>query len=181
MALFGDGAGAMLIGTDPVFGIERPLFELHTATQKFIPNTQNIIDGRLSEEGISFTIARDLPQIIEDNIENFCEAFLQTLGLQEKEYNKMFWAVHPGGPAILSRLEKRLELLPEKLTASRRALMDYGNASSNTIVYVLEYMVEESLKKKMGGGETEEWGLILAFGPGISFEGILTRNLAVGA
>ncbi|XP_022952459.1 type III polyketide synthase B-like [Cucurbita moschata] len=181
VALFGDGAGAMLIGTDPVFGIERPLFELHTATQKFIPNTQNIIDGRLSEEGISFTIARDLPQIIEDNIENFCEAFLQTLGLQEKEYNKMFWAVHPGGPAILSRLEKRLELLPEKLTASRRALMDYGNASSNTIVYVLEYMVEESLKKKMGGGETEEWGLILAFGPGISFEGILTRNLAVGA
>lgn len=179
MALFGDGAGAMLIGTDPVLGIERPLFELHTATQTFIPNTQKIIDGKLSEEGISFTIARELPQIIEDNIESFCEAFLLTLGLPEKEYNKMFWAVHPGGPAILNRLEKRLELLPEKLTASRRALMDYGNASSNTIVYVLEYMMEESLKMKMGGGEIEEWGLILAFGPGISFEGILARNLAV--
>ncbi|XP_038887534.1 type III polyketide synthase B [Benincasa hispida] len=179
VALFGDGAGAMLIGTDPVLGIERPLFELHTATQKFIPDTQNIIDGKLSEEGISFTIARELPQIIEDNIESFCETFLQTLGLKEKEYNKIFWAVHPGGPAILNRLEKRLELLPEKLTASRRALMDYGNASSNTIVYVLEYMMEESLKMKMGGGEIEEWGLILAFGPGISFEGILARNLGV--
>lgn len=34
---------------------------------------------------------------------------------------------------------------------------------------------------KMGGGEIEEWGLILAFGPGISFEGILARNLAVWA
>lgn len=179
MALFGDGAGAMLIGRDPFLGIERPLFELHTTTQKFIPDTQNIIDGKLSEEGISFTITRELPQIIEDNIESFCETFLQTLGLHEKEYNKMFWAVHPGGPAILNRLEKRLELLPEKLTASRRALMDYGNASSNTIVYVLEYMMEESLKMKMDGRKTEEWGLILAFGPGISFEGILARNLAV--
>ena len=179
MALFGDGAGAMLIGADPVLAIERPLFELHTATQKFIPNTQNVIDGRMSEEGISFTIARELPQIIEDNIGSFCETFLQTVGLHEKEYNKIFWAVHPGGPAILNKLEKRLELLPKKLKASRRALMDYGNASSNTIVYVLEYMVDESLKTKMGGGEIEEWGLILAFGPGISFEGILARNLSV--
>lgn len=92
----------------------------------------------------------------------------------------MFWAVHPGGPAILNRVEKRMELGPEKLEASRRALRDYGNASSNTIVYVLEYLVEES--RRMGGevkrGEREcEWGLILAFGPGVTFEGILARNL----
>lgn len=91
----------------------------------------------------------------------------------------MFWAVHPGGPAILNRLEKRLELLPEKLRASRRALMDYGNASSNTIVYVLEYMLEESSKAKGKERTDDEWGLILAFGPGITLEGILARNLTV--
>lgn len=95
----------------------------------------------------------------------------------KKDYNKMFWAVHPGGPAILNRIEKRLDLMPEKLNASRRALMDYGNASSNTIVYVLEYMVEESLKIRGDGREEDEWGLILAFGPGITFEGILARTL----
>ena len=91
----------------------------------------------------------------------------------------MFWAVHPGGPAILNRMEKRLELSPEKLNASRRALMDYGNASSNTIVYVLEYMPEESLKINRENQGDNEWGLILAFGPGITFEGILARNLTV--
>lgn len=84
----------------------------------------------------------------------------------------MFWAVHPGGPAILNRLEKKLDLSPDKLSASRRALADYGNASSNTIVYVLEYMLEE---KK----DITDWGLILAFGPGITFEGILTKNLTI--
>lgn len=92
--------------------------------------------------------------------------------MKDREYNKLFWAVHPGGPAILNRLEKKLELSPEKLSASRRALADYGNASSNTIVYVLEYMLEE--KKDMN-----DWGLILAFGPGITFEGILTKNLTL--
>ncbi|KAG4168680.1 hypothetical protein ERO13_A12G039800v2 [Gossypium hirsutum] len=183
-ALFGDGAGAMIIGSDPVLSIERPLFELHTAIQNFLPDTEKTIDGKLTEEGISFKLARELPQIIEDNVESFCEKLMATVGLTDKDYNKMFWAVHPGGPAILNRIEKRLDLFPEKLSASRRALMDYGNASSNTIVYVLEYMIEEILKKqqqqkKECQEEESEWGLILAFGPGVTFEGILARNLTV--
>ncbi|CAJ2679693.1 type III polyketide synthase B-like [Trifolium pratense] len=177
VALFGDGAGAMIIGSDPVFETETPLFELHTSAQEFIPDTEKKIDGKLTEEGISFTLARELPQIIEDNVEGFCDKLIDVVGLENKEYNKLFWAVHPGGPAILNRVEKRLELSPEKLNASRKALMDYGNASSNTIVYVLEYMLEEDKKIRKAGGGDSEWGLILAFGPGITFEGILARNL----
>ncbi|CAI0376929.1 unnamed protein product [Linum tenue] len=181
VALFGDGAGAMIVGTDPIQDAESPpLYELHTAIQNFLPDTEKTIDGRLTEEGISFKLARELPQIIEDNIEGFCSKLMEVVGMSEKDYNKLFWAVHPGGPAILNRVEKRLDLMPEKLNASRRALMDYGNASSNTIVYVLEYMVEEGLKMKDEKNEGDcEWGLILAFGPGITFEGILARNLTV--
>ncbi|XP_052194513.1 type III polyketide synthase B [Diospyros lotus] len=178
-ALFGDGAGAALIGSDPVLHIERPLFELHTAIQHFLPGTEAIIDGRLTEEGINFKLAKELPQIVEDNIEGFCGELMEIAGYSDKDHNKMFWAVHPGGPAILNRMEQRLNLLPEKLSASRRALSDYGNASSNTIFYVLEYMLEESLKMKKSGQELGEWGLMLAFGPGITFEGILARNLAI--
>ncbi|XP_057456720.1 type III polyketide synthase B [Lotus japonicus] len=177
VALFGDGAGAMIIGSNPVLETEKPLFELHTAVQEFLPDTEKKIDGRLTEEGISFKLARELPQIIEDTVEGFCEKLMGVVGFQNKEYNNLFWAVHPGGPAILNRIEKKLDLLPEKLNASRRALMDFGNASSNTIVYVLEYMMEEGLKIRKGGEEDPEWGLILAFGPGITFEGILARNL----
>ncbi|KAI4318329.1 hypothetical protein MLD38_032053 [Melastoma candidum] len=177
VALFGDGAGAMIIGSDPDLSMEKPLFELTTAIQHFLPDTEKIIDGRLTEEGISFKLARELPQIIEDNIEGFCKKLMVLAGLSD--YNKIFWAVHPGGPAILNRLEKRLDLMPEKLNSSRRALQDYGNASSNTIVYVLEYMLEESLKTKKDGKKGDEHGLILAFGPGVTFEGILARNLLI--
>ncbi|KAG9443025.1 hypothetical protein H6P81_018879 [Aristolochia fimbriata] len=180
-ALFGDGAGAMILGADPVPG-ETPLFELRSAIQNFLPGTEKTIDGRLTEEGISFKLGRDLPQIIEDNIEGFCSKLMKEAGYYngEGEYNNLFWAVHPGGPAILNKLEKKLELHPDKLDASRKALMDYGNASSNTIVYVLDYMIEDMKKKKKREEEvSSEWGLILAFGPGITFEGVLARNLVV--
>ncbi|XP_073000797.1 type III polyketide synthase A-like isoform X2 [Typha latifolia] len=170
-ALFGDGAAAAIIGADPIAGVETPFMELHYAVQKFLPGTQGIIDGRMTEEGINFKLGRDLPQMVESNIEEFCKMLMEKAGLK-KDFNELFWAVHPGGPAILNGIEGRLGLRPEKLQSSRRALMDYGNVSSNTVLYVLEYMREE-LKK--GGGE--EWGLVLAFGPGITFEGILVRSL----
>ncbi|XP_010497459.2 PREDICTED: type III polyketide synthase A-like [Camelina sativa] len=95
-------------------------------------------------------------------------------GDESMEFNDMFWAVHPGGPAILNRLETKLKLEREKLESSRRALVNYGNVSSNTILYVMEYMRDE-LKKK--GEAAQEWGLGLAFGPGITFEGLLIRSL----
>ncbi|XP_050238467.1 pentatricopeptide repeat-containing protein At1g02060, chloroplastic-like [Mercurialis annua] len=169
-ALFGDGAAAAIIGADPILPTESPFLELNYAVQQFLPGTQNVIDGRLSEEGIYFKLGRDLPQKIEDNIEAFCKKLISKAGLTE--FNDLFWTVHPGGPAILNRLESTLKLDGNKLECSRRALMDYGNVSSNTVFYVMEYMREE-LKRK----GSEEWGLALAFGPGITFEGILLRSL----
>lgn len=169
-ALFGDGAAAAIIGTNPLLNHESPFIELNYAVQKFLPDTQNVIDGRISEEGINFKLGRDLPQKIEDNIEEFCNKLMAKCDV--KDFNELFWAVHPGGPAILNKLETILKLSGDKLECSRKALMDYGNVSSNTIFYVMEYM-REYLKED----GREEWGLGLAFGPGITFEGILLRSL----
>ena len=173
-ALFGDGAGAMILGTDPS-PTEKPSFELHSAIQQFLPGTDKTIDGRLTEEGIIFKLGRELPQIIEDNIEDFCLKLINQTGIPGMEYNDFFWAVHPGGPAILTRVEQRLNLLPEKLKSSKQTLADYGNVSSNTILYVLDNMRQATSKEV--AQDSDQWGLILAFGPGITFEGILARKL----
>lgn len=80
-----------------------------------------------------------------------------------------------GGPAILNAVEKQLELAPHKLQAARQVLRDYGNISSSTCIYVLDYMRQQTLKLKEanGGVNTEpEWGLILAFGPGVTIEAL---------
>ena len=170
-ALFGDGASAVIVGAGPMTPAENPFLELEFSTQEFLPGTDKVIDGKISEEGINFKLGRDLPEKIESRIEGFCRTLMDQVGI--KDFNDVFWAVHPGGPAILNRLEFCLELQPEKLKISRKALMNYGNVSSNTIFYVLEYLRDE-LKK---GAIREEWGLILAFGPGITFEGLLVRGV----
>ncbi|GJN07700.1 hypothetical protein PR202_ga25553 [Eleusine coracana subsp. coracana] len=188
VALFGDGAGAAVVGADPT-PLERPLFELHAALQRFLPDTDETIVGRLTEEGIKFQLGRELPHLIEANVEDFCKKLMKEReddgGQGTMTYDDMFWAVHPGGPAILTKMEGRLGLDAGKLRASRSALRDFGNASSNTIVYVLENMVEETRKRNEGAAAEDrddcEWGLILAFGPGITFEGILARNLQARA
>lgn len=42
VALFGDGAGAMIVGSDPDPISEKPLFELHTAIQNFLPGKKQL-------------------------------------------------------------------------------------------------------------------------------------------
>nr|ALS46605.1 chalcone synthase 2 [Fagopyrum tataricum] len=172
-ALFGDGAAAVIIGANPISGESKPFMELNAAVQQFLPGTHGVIHGGLTEEGINFKLGRDLPLKIEENIEGFCKKLMGKIGDEKLGYNDLFWAVHPGGPAILNRLESKLGLEGDKLESSRKALMDFGNVSSNTIFYVMDYMRNE-LEKKV---ESEEWGLGLAFGPGITFEGILIRSL----
>ncbi|XP_010264142.1 PREDICTED: chalcone synthase-like [Nelumbo nucifera] len=50
-ALFGDGAAAVIVGADPVPGVEKPLFELVSAAQTILPDSHGAIDGHLREVG----------------------------------------------------------------------------------------------------------------------------------
>ncbi|KAJ9128776.1 hypothetical protein P3X46_034482 [Hevea brasiliensis] len=96
---FGDGAAAVIIGANPVINKESPFMELNHAVQQFLLGAQiNVIDGRLK-------------------IKEFCKKLMSKNGLTE--FNDLFWAVHPGGSAILSRLESTLKLNTEKLESSR--------------------------------------------------------------
>jgi predicted naringenin-chalcone synthase len=52
--------------------------------------------------------------------------------------NDLFWAVHPGGPAILDSIEAALALEPGKLTASRHVLREYGNMLGVSVIFVLD-------------------------------------------
>ena len=99
-ALFGDGAAAVIIGANPVAGKESPFMELNYSVQQFLPGTQDVINGQLSEEGINFKLGRDLPQKIEDNIQEFCSKLMSKAGLTD--FNDLFWAVHPADQQYLT-------------------------------------------------------------------------------
>ncbi|KAF2285639.1 hypothetical protein GH714_006126 [Hevea brasiliensis] len=132
-SLFGDGAAAIIVGSDPVPQVEKPLFELVTAAQTILPNSDGAIDGHLREVGLTFHLLRDVPGIISRNIEKSLVEAFQPLGISD--WNSLFWIAHPGGPAILDQVEAKLGLKPEKLRATRHVLSEYGNMSSACVLY----------------------------------------------
>jgi predicted naringenin-chalcone synthase len=73
------------------------------------------------------------------------------------------WAVHPGGKAILDKVETTLGLDAAQLAASRAVLRDYGNMSSATILFVLEQMLQAA-------GAVPQTVAAMAFGPGLTIE-----------
>ena len=76
------------------------------------------------------------------------------------------WAVHPGGKVILDAIGEAYGLREEQLAVSRGVLRDFGNMSSATVMFVLERM----MAGRSGGGEVR--GHALAFGPGLTVEGL---------
>jgi predicted naringenin-chalcone synthase len=71
------------------------------------------------------------------------------------------WAVHPGGPRILTAVEAALALPPDALAASRGVLAEHGNMSSATILFVLD---------RLQATDTPGPCVALAFGPGLTVE-----------
>uniref|UniRef100_A0A0E0ML46 CCHC-type domain-containing protein n=1 Tax=Oryza punctata TaxID=4537 RepID=A0A0E0ML46_ORYPU len=80
----------------------------------------------------------------------------------------------PGGRAILDNIEDQLQLQPWKLAASRKVLREFGNMSGATIAFVLDELCHRR-EKEEDEPRQAEWGVMLAFGPGITIETIVMR------
>ncbi|KAL6622569.1 hypothetical protein ACP70R_032448 [Stipagrostis hirtigluma subsp. patula] len=164
-ALFGDGAGAVVVGADPV-SVEQPDFEMVSASQAMMPESNHAAVGRLREDGLLFHPSREIPSLVRENVERCMAGALAPLGMGGR-WNDLFWAVHPGGRAVLDSVEAGLRLEPGKLTASRRVLSEYGNMSGASVIFVLD-----ELRRQV---EENEMGVMLGIGPGLSVEAMALR------
>ncbi|KAG2645499.1 bisdemethoxycurcumin synthase-like [Panicum virgatum] len=169
-ALFGDGAGAVIVGADPVSPVERPLFEMAFASQTTIPETEDDISMEITKGGMAYHISNQVTRLLGSNVERCLIDAFDAIGVSAK-WNDLFWAIHPGGRAILDRIEGVLGLDDGKLAASRHVLSQFGNMSGTTVIFVLdELRRRRAAKHEQEGGAPDEWGVVMAFGPGITIE-----------
>lgn len=176
-ALFGDGAAAIIVGADPLPEIERPLFELVSAAQTILPDSDGAIDGHLREVGLTFHLLKDVPGLISKNIEKSLNEAFKPLDITD--WNSLFWIAHPGGPAILDQVEAKLGLKPEKLEATRHILSEYGNMSSACVLFILDEVRRKSATNgHKTTGEGLEWGVLFGFGPGLTVETVVLHSVA---
>ncbi|EFJ21767.1 hypothetical protein SELMODRAFT_271225 [Selaginella moellendorffii] len=179
-ALFGDGAAALIIGSNPT-PVEKPLFEVHWSGQCVLPDSDGAILGHLREAGLVFHLLKDVPGIISKNIEKLLAEpldYVKSVDEASPAYTDLFWVVHPGGPAILDQVEAKLKLDKDRMQATRDVLAQYGNMSSASVLFVLDQMRKRSVElNKDTTGDGLKWGVMLGFGPGLTVEALLLKSI----
>jgi predicted naringenin-chalcone synthase len=104
-----------------------------------------------------------MPQVLSRHVAKLVAELLARHDLTVPEVDG--WAVHPGGPRILSVVEKQLDLPPDGLAASRATLAAHGNCSSPTVLLILDELLRRPQPPKHI--------VMLAFGPGLTLYAVL--------
>jgi alkylresorcinol/alkylpyrone synthase len=158
--VFGDGAGAMVLeSADAASG----WMVDHCGTH-LIPEAAGRLGFELRDGGLRVVLSRDLPDVVEANLRQAVDSFLDGTGTSRQDLALL--ALHPGGPRIFEAVARALDVDPGMLAPSRRVFERYGNASSAGIFFVLEELLTTRPDGKV---------LAIAFGPGLSIEMALMR------
>lgn len=162
-AIFADGASAVVVGWDDTS--RGP--QLVDALTHCDYTTLEHMAFHMTDHGFQMELSAYVPELLGAAVENFVDELLERNGLRRKDIR--FWGVHPGGTKILEHIERRLELEPNALRFSRAVLRNYGNMSSATALFVLDEI------QRNGKPQPGDWGVFMAFGPGLTMESLLVR------
>ncbi len=120
----------------------------------------------VSSSGFQLVMTRDVPKMADAYLRAEVEGFLADHGLSIDQIAS--WICHPGGPKVLDSIENALGLSPAALTHSRSSMRDNGNISSASVLDVLRRTVAQP-------PAAGDFGVMLAMGPGFSFEVLLLQ------
>lgn len=169
VCLFGDGAAAVVAtGADRIASPSNanPGPRVLGTRSRVVPETIGVMGWNVSSNGFQLVLTRDVPKMADDHLRAEVESFLADHGLSMSDIST--WVCHPGGPKVLDSIENALGLAPEALAHSRESMRDNGNISSASVLDVLRRTVTTP-------PPAGSFGVMLAMGPGFSFELLLLQ------
>jgi len=158
-SLFADGASAAVVGTPQTH--QDNLFLLDNFHTEVKPDTNDEMVWQIGNHGFTLRLSPQIPK----HLAQVAPDALRSLFPEEAVD---FWAIHPGGPAILDRMVEVFALDPAQIEASRTVLRRYGNLSSATILFVLDEL-RRTLAETSHRDKAQS-GVAMAFGPGLVIE-----------
>jgi predicted naringenin-chalcone synthase len=176
-AIFADGAAA-LVGASTAWragdvsppveentgGLTSPArrWSLLASGSYLIPDSADDMGWSVGNHGFEMSLSRRVPGLIAKHLRPWLESWLSDNRLSLAEVQS--WAIHPGGPKIISAVEESLALPPAALEASRVIFANYGNMSSPTVLFVLDRLRQQNATRPC---------VALGFGPGLVAEAAL--------
>jgi len=165
-SIFADGAGA-LVGR-PAVANNSKTWRLIDQASAILPDTADHMGWTIGDHGFEMTLSAEVPASIAAPLPGLVDNLLGRHGLSRSAVNH--WAVHPGGPRVLTAVEAALSLDPDCLATSRRILAEHGNMSSSTILFILEQLFTAESRHAPGDSAASETCVAMAFGPGLTAE-----------
>jgi predicted naringenin-chalcone synthase len=159
-ALFADGAAAVVCGGQP--GPESTAWRVLDNASTVLRDTAEVMQWRIGDHGFQMTLSPRVPELIAQHLRPFLEAWLATHGLSIDTVGS--WAVHPGGPRILTACVEGLALPADTLAESQQVLAELGNMSSPTVLFILDRLRRRQAPLPC---------VLLGFGPGVTIEAAL--------
>ncbi|MGO1518023.1 MAG: type III polyketide synthase [Arthrobacter sp.] len=177
-ALFADGAAAAVVTARPAPAGTTSL-ELDAFETVLTPVGEESMAWNIGDEGFEMVLGTYVPHIIDEHIVGALAPLLAHDPSIGEEYADLtHWGIHPGGRAILDKVQHRLGLDERQLEPARRVLNDYGNMSSATVLFVLKDILEGVSEADDPAGERV---CSMAFGPGLTVETALMTVARTGA
>jgi len=159
-ALFADGAGALVgIASDPA---PQDQWRVVASGTFLLPGSAEAMSWRIGDHGFLMTLSPQIPDLIKTHVPGWLTGWLKEHGLAIGDVAS--WAVHPGGPRILSSFGEAAGLGDDALAVSREVLASYGNMSSATMFFILESLQKAGAPRPC---------VALGFGPGMVVEAAL--------
>lgn len=157
-ALFGDGAAAVLLTSDP------GRFRFMRSGTLFLPAYREMVRFVYKNGSLQNQLSPKLPSIVVANVPQLVTRLLSESGMVLDDLR--YFAIHPGGEKILDGLQQAFEIPDGKMAVSRFVLKEFGNMSSPTVLFELEQIIRANPVQG-------ERALVLAFGAGMAAHGLL--------
>jgi predicted naringenin-chalcone synthase len=161
-ALFADGAAAV-VGKQSQKNIGDH-WELVASGSTVVPDSEAMMSWRIGDHGFEMTLSPLIPDLIKSRLRPWLEKWLAGQGTSIEAIGS--WAIHPGGPRILTAVAEAVGFEEEKLAPSREILSEFGNMSSPTVLFILQ---------RLQAAQAARPCVMLGFGPGLTIEAALVK------
>src|SRR3989339_701640 len=137
-----------------------------------LPAIHNALNLPYATDNLNLSVLPYVPAKIKEYVLDFTKELCKKANLDfEKEKNSFVYAVHPGGPKILTNIQEEFNLPLSYFQNSIDLLYNYGNFSSPTCPVLLKNILENPAIKK---GQKI---LAIAAGPGITINGLVLNKI----
>ena len=159
--LFGDGAGAAVLSSDPLPNRRR--VEWKFADSRLVTAERDTLRFKHRHGMLRNILLPQVPQIASEIASQLFAESLVAAGVQRGQITG--WILHTGGRDVILALREKLNLSESDVRHSSAVLHEFGNISSPTVYYVLDRALRDSVPDGL-------WW-VSAFGAGFSCHGAL--------